>query len=172
VSIFIDTLRAAEDNGFGIVAYKELSPYQVFLVNVINDQVNFNDSAATRVRTDTQITVGTGVGLNLNPHIQYLVKMDTNQVSVLAGAALTDMEIMLGPLAFPYNTGYQSGGFDPANFQPGPTSANNTQIYVHILGEGMNQINGNYFKVNEVVLNGMDNIFYYVKLTAIQDVIS
>jgi len=171
MATFIDTIRAAQDNGFGIVAYKELSNFQVYLVNVVNDAVNFDDSPAGRQRTDTRITVGAAIAPNLNPHVQYLTKMDTNQVSVLAGAALTDMELMLGPLAYPYDTGYQTGGYDPASFQPGPTAAQNTQIYVLVKGQGLNQANGNYFKVKEVVLNGMDNIFYYVRLTAIQDVI-
>lgn len=168
---FIDTIRAAADNGVGIVAYKELSDFEVYLVNVTNDQVNFNDSDASRTRVDTRITVGSAIGTNLNPHVSYITKMDEFTTSVLAGGALTDMELMLGPLIFPYDTGYQTGGYSPSNFQPGPTSAKNTQIYVHLIGDGLNQANGNYFKVKEVVLNGMDNTFYYVKLTAIQDVI-
>lgn len=168
---FIDTLRAAADNGFGVIAATSLSPNQVFVVNIVNDQINFDDNPSNRLRTDTQIFVGSGIAPNLNPHTQYLTKFDNNQVDVLAGAALTDMQIMLGPLAYPYNTGYQIGGFDPANFQPGPTGASNTQIYIHIIGGGFNQANGNYFKVAEVVLNGMDNIFYYVRLISISDVI-
>lgn len=165
----VDSLRAAADNGFAIVSQVGLSGIQVYLVKITNDQVNFDDTASSRVRINTRITVGsTG---NNNPHVQYLTKFDTNQVDVLSGASLTDMDVMLGPLAYPYNTGFQAGGTDPSVFQPGPASVNNTQIYVQLTGPGFNQANGNYFKVREVVLSGMDNIFYYVRLTSISDVI-
>ena len=167
---FIDTIRAAQDNGFGIVAATELSPYQISIVNITNDQVNFDDVASGKVRVETPLTVGSAVGPNLNPHIEYLTKFDSNEVSVLAGGALQDIEIMLGPLAFPYDTGFQTGGIDPALFAPARTPASNTQVYVHITGIGFNQTNGNYFKIKEVTLNGMDNIFYYVRLTSISDV--
>lgn len=168
---FIDTIRAAQDNGVGIIAFKEMSNYKVFLVTVTNDQTNYDDTSASRIRTNTRLTVGSGVASNLNPQIQYIQKRDLNQTSILSGGALTEMELMIGPIAFPYNTGYQSGGIDPAVFQPGPTSNKNTSIYIQLTGFGMNQANGNYFKIKEIVLNGMDNVFYYVQIVAIEDVI-
>ena len=172
MSTFIDSIRAAADNAAGIIAAKEMSNYEITLVNVINDQVNFDDSSSTRIRTDTRLTVGNAVGTNLNPHIHYLpYKTINNGINILSGAALTNMELMLGPLIFPYDAGYQKGGIDPSLFQPGPTAANNTSIYVKIMGLGLNQVNGNYFNITEVVLSGMDNTFYYVKLSGILDVI-
>ena len=169
---FIDSIRAAADNAAGIIAAKEMSNYQVTLVNVVEDQVDFDSSAAARTRTDTLITVGNAIGPNLNPHVHYMnYKTVNNGINVLSGAALTNMELMLGPLIFPYNAGYQTGGIDPALFQPGPTAAHNTSIYVKVTGLGLNQANGNYFRVDEVVLSGMDNTFYYVKLVGIMGVI-
>lgn len=179
---FIDGLRAAADNGLQVVSQKSMNGYKIYLVNIIDDQINFDDTASARVRTDTRITVGQGFlsyapgDGYLNPHIQYVTKGDFlsnfgNGTMALGGGALTDMEIILGPLVFPYVSEYQAGGFDPALFQPGPTAAANTQIYVHILGLGLNQANGNYFKVQEVALAGMDNVYYYVRLTALSDVI-
>jgi hypothetical protein len=167
---FIDSVRAAADNGYGVIALKELSAYNIYLTTVSNDVVSFDSNKSSRARSDVRITVGAGVGQNLNPHIQYLTKADTNGVSVLSGGSLTDMEILLGPLALPYNTGYQVGGFDASNFQPTNQSAH-TSIYVHITGFGMNVSNGNYFTVKEIVLNGMDNIFYYVRLKSTSNVI-
>lgn len=168
---FIDSLRAAADNGLGVVAAKQLNAFTVNLVIITNDQINFDDSPSTRVRTNVPIFVGQAVGSNLYPHVQYMEKQDKNQTLVLSGAALTDMELVMGPLAFPYDTGYQTGGFDPSNFQPGPSSNSSTQIYVWLQGDGLNAANGNYYKVKEIALAGLDNVTYYVRLESISDVI-
>jgi hypothetical protein len=168
---FIDSLRAAADNGLGVVAATSLSPYTCTVVTVSNDQVNFDDATNTRVRVDTPIYVGSGVGPNLNPHVQYLEKWTADATTVLSARALMDLQMMMGPIVYPYNTGYQSGGFNTSNFAPNTITPKAVQVYVWLQGPGLNPINGNYFKVIDIVLNGMDNIFYYVKLQAIQDVV-
>lgn len=174
----IDSLRYAADNGNTAVALTSLSAFKCYLVSITGDQVGFNDTASNKVRTDTRLTVGKGFIATapgdgfLNPHISYISKYnDKTGTTVLSGAGLTAMDLMMGPFALPYNTGFASGGLDPAVFQPGPTSASNTNIYVHIFGLGLNTNNGNYYRVKEIVLGGLDNIQYYVRLSAVSDVI-
>ena len=172
-------LKFSTDYTIAIPSILGVAEYPVYLVNITNGIVSHNDVGASRVRTDTRILVADGYRAYaaqdgyLNPVVKVIPKVE-NQTIILAGASLTGLEVMLGPLVFPYSlplTG-QSGGFDPSLFQPGNNSNNlNTQIYVHIFGLGLNKAVGNYFKVSEIVLQGMSNICYKVRLTGIEDVI-
>lgn len=167
---FIDNIRFATDSGQGILAQKEMSSYQCSLVQIFSPTVSFDDSAGG-TRLETPLYVGAPIGPNLNPHIQYLVKMDNNGVSVLSAAALTEMELMMGPIVFPYTVGNVSGGYDPSIFNGTINKDSHLNVFVRIKGIGLNPDNGNYFKVKEVVLNGMDSTFYYVKLIGVSDVV-
>jgi hypothetical protein len=168
-----DYYRLAADNGIGTVAFSGLNGFGITLVTITNDVINFDDTGIGRIRVNLPLYVGTNLFPNLNPHIQYAAEngLGHNSVLVLSGAAMTDLELLIGPLVFPYNVYGKCGGINPAIFQPGPTAAKSTQIYIQVTGLGLNQANGNYFKIKEIVLSGMDNIFYYIRIVSISDVI-
>lgn len=166
-------LRYSFDFISGYQSVLGLAPYKVYLTKIVNDHIAFNDPDGTAVRTDTRILVadgyrkyaGTSDGY-LNPPIKQL---DASQL-IISGGALTNNELILGPLVLPYTQFGVSLGTDPQIFQTFSNANNNTQLWIWIQGPGLNAANGNYFAIKEVLLDPMVNISYTVKLEATSNV--
>ena len=84
-----------------------------------------------------------------------------------------ESEWLLGPIVFPYSAtdiygNYITGGTDPNLFYP--IVAGNLNIFVQLLGPGLNPNNGAYFTIEEVVLGKGFNISYQLRLKATGEV--
>ena len=169
----IQAYRLAEDKAQLASCLMGNNPYQANLITITNDQINFDDPVNTRIRNNRRITVADGY-LSFAPYDGYLnpyVKSAKADTLVLSANTLTDMEAILGPLVFPYIIGTISGGIDSNVFYPLDGTNNNTQIYIQLIGPGLNTTNGNYFKISEIILSGMDSTYYHLRLTSISDVV-
>jgi hypothetical protein len=150
-----------------------VATYQVNLITIINDQVNYDDPTNTRVATSNRITVADGYRdySSGDGYLNPMVKDANGQTLVLSGGSIVDMEVILGPLVFPYYENNFAGGLDSGLFYPLLNTANNVQVFIQLMGPGLNEVNGNFFKVKEVVLNAMSNIYFKLRLTGTSVVI-
>src|SRR5271166_3804021 len=96
-------IRNYIDLADGVVASLGLAPYAIYLTQIVNDHVAYNDPDGYAVRTDTRITVKScycnccgadGYDGYLNPPI----RQKEGQQLVISNGALTANEFILGPL--------------------------------------------------------------------------
>lgn len=171
-----DSLRFAEDicNVNDVLLSQDQKP--IFLVTIVNDQINFDSDSTQRIISSQRITIGDGYSLFVSqqyspydgykyPRIQQL----SDSVMVLANGQLTDMTILVGSICFPYDFNGIIGGLDPlATFQPPQGTNSNIEVYLQIFGLGL-PTNVNYFKIKEIVLSGkniQEGICYKVMAVA------
>lgn len=146
-----------------------LAPFKIYLTKIVNDHIAFNDPDNTAVRTDTRLLIADGYRTYSGTSDGYLnppLKQRYGQQIIISAGALTNNELVLGPLTLPYTMFGTSGGIDPNLFQTFNTGNNNTQLFVWIQGPGLNSTNGNYFSIKEVIIEPMVNICYSVLLEA------
>lgn len=160
-----DQLRYAEDQCNVADCLLSNNPYHVYLTVITTAGSPRPGVTGTRVRTDTRLTIGQGF-LSFAPEDGYLnpafVRRDGMQV-VLSGGRLQDVEYLVGPIVYPFAVGSITGGFDTSNFQP-TVDIGNTQVYIHIFGPGLDQVNGSYFQIKEIQTE--TDIFYHLVITS------
>jgi hypothetical protein len=161
----INAYRYAEDQTQVASCLMGNNPYQVNLVTITNASINYNAPTTGRTRTSIRLTVGAlwGGYLSYAPGDGYLnppiINTEDNNV-VLAQQSITDMKWLLGPIVFPYTVNTVSGGTDANLFYPALASNTNTQIYIQLLGPGLNPNHGVYCKIKEVILDNGNDIWY------------
>ncbi len=153
-------LRYAEDQCNVADCLLSNNPYQIYLTVVTTAGAPRPGVGGTRVRQpDVRITIGQGY-LPYAPGDGFLnpsfVRQDGKQI-VLSGGRLQDVTYLVGPIVYPFAVGSITGGYDTSNFQP-TVDVGNTQVYLHIFGHGMDQVNGNYFTIEEIITE--TDIFY------------
>jgi len=176
VSPIIEALRFAEDNDMVSDCIIGNNPYQVNLITIVNAQRSVGQSSGLGTRTSQRITVAAAFDgyLSFSDGDGYLNPPAWNlrsKTPLLAGQAFTEMEWMVGPLVYPYLVGGVAGGTDANIFYP--TTLGNVNIYVQLLGPGLNPIDGQYFKIQEVVLDNKTddiNIHYHLRLIGTNEV--
>jgi hypothetical protein len=164
------SFRYSEDFTLAIPSILGVAPYQVWLVNIINDQISFNQTNSLRVETRKRILVADGYRSYapndgyLNPMIEQL----DNRTIVISNGQLDADTLLLGPIVFPYILNGFSGGIDPlSTFQPPRSINSNQQIYIQILGNGL-ATTGNYFRVDTILLKeSLFQLSYRVLLKSI-----
>lgn len=161
-------LRYALDFGAGpVTSIVGITQYQVWLINVTNDPIGFDDASNQRSVTQTRLTVADGyrtyaVGDGyLNPRVR---QVDGEQL-LISNGQITAQKLMLGPFVFPYTVNGFSGGIDPVKFQPAIGNTNSTEIYIQLRGPALSP-KSNFFEVKKIVLLGMNNIAYRLELEA------
>jgi hypothetical protein len=144
-----------------------VAQYKVYLVQVVNDQIDFNDTAASRVVSSTRLLVADGYRDYATPdgYLNPTIQQEFGAQLVLSNGQFVDAVLLLGPLVFPYTANGFSGGIDPLILQPAIGSNNNIQIYIQIQGLGLNP-KGNFFDVKEIRIADMGNLSYYAVLSA------
>jgi len=162
------------DQSLAVESINGVCPNQVNLINITGAQRAVGDTSGLGTRTVTRITVGGMFGgyLSYAAGDGYLNPPTINKyskTSVLAAQLLTEMEWILGPITYPYSLNGFTGGTDSNLFFP--ISNSNVSIYVQILGPALNPVNGMFFKVQGVMLGASDNISYYLRLDAVDEVV-
>lgn len=157
--------RYAMDKGLAIPSMLGVSQYSVYITTVTNDQVDINDVDSNRLVTSTRLLISDGYRSYaagdgyLNPMIQ----QEMGEQLIISNGKLTANKLKLGPLVFPYTLNGLSSGIDPNLFQPAIGSNTNVSVYVQVKGLGLNP-NTNFFTIEEIVIDGMDNLSYEVIL--------
>lgn len=167
-------LRFGEDTANGADPTIGECPYQVFLVTQANASVDYDtlyNGPAPLQLTRILIADGYRVNLAIPPSDGYLYPMvieeDTNVLMASQGN-LTTKHVLLGPLVLPYSINGINGGTDPAIFSPGLNGNENLQYWMLLIGPGIIGGNGqgNYYDIDEIRLDLMNNINYYLLLSA------
>ena len=155
-------LSFAEDQTNAVDCIISENTKAVYVVQITNDQVAFNDTSAARVVSSNRITIADGyrpyVATDdtpfdgyLNPYVRQLTP---SEVKVLSPGQLSSNMFLVGPILFPYTFNSHSYGLDPLLiFQPAIGNNNNNQVYVQIFGVGLPSTS-NYFAVKQIVLAG------------------
>lgn len=158
-----DIKRWAEDQCNVVDCLQGQNLKKVQAVYITGDQVQFDDTGASRVVTTQLITIADGYrSYSQGDGFLYpRVNQKSGKVSRLAGAELSHNEVLVGPICFPYQVNTMSGGLDPvAVFQPTVGS-----IHLQITNIGFPS-DISFFSIDEVMLTGkgiQEGISYYLK---------
>ncbi len=160
-------MRYAMDFMLAVPSVIGVSEYSIYLINVINDQIGFNDTSINEVITETRLLVADGYRTYAagDGYLNPCIKQETGQNLVLSNGQLTTNKLILGPLVFPYTCNNFSGGLDSMIFQPPVGTNSNQQIFIQIRGNALSP-NGNYFDVEEINIADMGGLSYYLVLKA------
>jgi hypothetical protein len=165
----IDSLRMANDYATTATCVIGEAAYEVNLITIINDQINFNDSITTPGRTVSikRLTIADGYRGFVTPdgYMNVPVKQVDGEQLLLSGGIITNQLLILGPISFPYTAGHVSGGIDPNVFQPPRGSSGNTQIFIQLQGQSLSS-NGNFFEIKQIMLSHMATVCYNLLLQA------
>lgn len=159
--------RFSMDQTLSTTSIQGVTPYQVWLIQIANDIVNYDDNTLNKTVIQTRITVGNLLAVYsaedgfLNP----IVTQENGENLVLSGGQITDNIILLGPLVYPYKVNQYSGGTNSQIFQPQNDATNNTQVFVQLRGDSLSP-KGNFFEVKEIKIDDMGGISYQVVLKA------
>jgi hypothetical protein len=153
--------RYAMDFSLAVTNIVAVTPYQVYLINIVNDQIDITDTSANRVVTQTRILMADGYRsyAPFDGYLNPIVQQEDGSQLVLSNGQLTSNKIMVGPIVFPYTLNNFSGGTDIQLFQPSIGNNNNTQIYIQIRGDALSP-KGNFFDIKEAVISDMGGLSY------------
>jgi hypothetical protein len=169
----IQALRLAEDYANAVDVILGECPYRVFLVEAVDASVDL-DTIGNIAPTPSyqRITIADGYRsyLAVAPSDGYMypqVVEKRTSVLLASQAVFSSKEVYIGPLVLPYVLGTKSGGTDPAIFSPPPNSTN-LQYWINITGPGIlgGDGLGSYYDIKEVKLDAMNNINYFLVITA------
>lgn len=153
-----------------VLAYTSIigvTPYQVYVVQIKNDQIDINDTDSARIVSSTRITVADGYRSYAAPdgYLNPILAQDKTKGEqlIISNGKLTANRLLLGPLVFSYTANNFSGGIDPQLFQPAIGSNNNLTVYVQIQGPGLSPT-GNFFTIDEIAIDSMSGLSYQVIL--------
>lgn len=151
-----------------------VAPYICNLVTKTGAQRSVGQTSGLGTITTTRLLVGAMFDgyFSFAPNDGYLnplVRDVNGEVAILSAQTLTEMEWMLGPLVFPYQAtdiygNAITGGTDANLFFPSTPEIN---VYIQLLGPGLNPTYGAYFKVQEVVLSKAFNVSYKLRMIAL-----
>ncbi len=166
-------LRLAEDYANAVDCILGECQYKVFLATAVNANIDIDTIGnAPPTPTYQRITIADGYRayLAVPPSDGYLnpqVVEKRTSVLLASQAVFSSKEVYIGPLVLPYTLGTKSGGTDPAIFSPPPNSTN-LQYWINIVGPGIlgGDGLGSYYDIKEVKLDAMNNINYFVVITA------
>ena len=159
------SFRYAMDFTLAQTSILGVTPYSVYVIQIVNDQIDISDTDGYRAVTETRVLIADGYRPYsagdgyLNP----IVTQELGQQLIISNGQLTSNSIELGPIVFPYTQNNFSGGTDSQLFQPAIGSYNNVQVYVQLRGVGLAP-NGNYFDVDQIVISDMGGLSYRVIL--------
>lgn len=144
----ISPLRFAIDVTQATEAVMGLHKFAVEVITITNTGGIRPGVGGTRVRTDYRLSIGpidffappANSDGYLNPSFQQVSGRDV----ILSGNLLTNKDFKLGPLVYPYDTGFYEGGIDILLTNP-PMQNNNLQLYFKVTGVGVPE-SGWYFK--------------------------
>lgn len=152
---------------------------QVFVVQVLNSQIGYNDTGASKIVNTTRITIADGyrafVAQDDTPFDGYLYpcvrQLSPAETKILANGQLSTNMFLVGPILFPYTYNGNSYGLDPlATFQPSISGNSNQQMYVQLFGVGL-PTTTNLYAVKQIVLTGkgiLPGLSYKVLIEAAQ----
>jgi hypothetical protein len=156
----IDAIRFARDFGQTANCFIGKNSYIVNLIVVSSDQIGVFDNNNARLVSSQRITIGDSStfpdGYNKSlPNDGYanpFVEVIGGSIAVLGSGQLTMSKLKVGPLVYPYNLGFATGGYDPiSDFSPPDGSATNIQVYFQVLGVGL-AASANIFKLSSIIL--------------------
>ncbi len=155
----IDPIRFAIDVTQATEAMMGLHKFAVEIITITNAGGTRPGVGGTRVRTDYRVSIGpvdffASDDGYLNPSFQQVSGRDI----VLSGNLLTNKDFKLGPIVYPYDTSFYTGGIDIKLTNPDMQS-NNLQLYFKVTGEGVPS-SGWYFK--RIWGQEDSNLSYYV----------
>jgi hypothetical protein len=144
-----------------------VTPYQVYLIQIDNDLVNFDDTTTNKQVTTTRILIADGYRnyAALDGYLNPIVTQENGENLVLSNGQIVANTIVVGPIVFPYTQNGFSGGTDAQIFQPPIGTNNNLQIYLQIQGVALSP-SGNFFQVKEMKIAGMSGLSYQLVCTA------
>jgi hypothetical protein len=151
-----NALKYAEDMTNVVDCLLAQNRKKVNLVNIISDQINYNDTTTNKTVIITRIVIADGYRSYappdgyLNPRVELAKSVG---ILVSSNGQLTDNMFVVGSLVFPYTLNGFSGGLDPIVFQPASERASNIQTYLQIFGLGLSPT-GNFFQIKEILLSG------------------
>lgn len=157
-----DSLRYAEDQTNAVDCLLSQNQKAIWLVQVTNDQIGFNDPQNARTVAKTRITIADGyrawTASLLSPYDGYLyprIEQVSAHIQGLSHNQLSDIVVRIGSLVLPYNYNGLVAGYDPLDvFLPKQAgSATNQAIYLQIFGFGL-PATANYFSIKEIILSG------------------
>ena len=137
-----------------------VTPYEVFLVEITNDQVSFDATDASRIVDETRILIADGYRsyAALDGYLNPIVRQENGENLFLSAGQLTSDMIAVGPIVFPYFWNNFSGGTDAQIFQP-PANSTNIQVYIQIRGVALSP-SGNFFDVKQMQISDMGGLSY------------
>lgn len=173
-----DQLCFAEDIGNAANATVGENPYKCYLITSSGGSIDIDTLANIASVNALRIVVGPNDGYNINSiflnpnsdgYNNPIVKEIKTRVLQASGGSLTTRAVQVGPIVFPYNTGFNTGGIDPHSFEP---VGNVQSIYVQIVGPGAigNNNQGHTYTVSEVRLDKMSDLCYYLILTSVSGI--
>lgn len=144
-----------------------VTPNSVYIVEVTNDQIGFNDTSAARITKETRVLIADGYRSYAagDGYLNPIIEEPSGQSLVLSAGQLLNQTLQLGPIVFPYNWNNFAGGTDSNLFYPLVGSNKNVQIYVQIRGVGL-ALNSNFYDVDHMKIADMGGLSYYLMLNA------
>ena len=155
--------RYAMDFSLAVTNIVSVTPYSVYLINIVNDQVGLNDVDTNRVVTETRILLADGYRSYApgDGYLNPIVTQNFGEELILSNAQITANLILVGPIVYPYFWNNFHGGTDSQIFQPPSNGKVNTQIYIQIRGDSLST-DGNYFDIKEIKTKDMGGLSYYL----------
>jgi len=153
----IEYIRYAADSALVVPNLINLRP--VTTTMVVSSWSGSRQGLGTETITSTLLTNGPSDGYTCNPRYR---QVTAKEIAVSNGL-LRDRDVVVGPLVFPYNVDFAQGGFNPLNWAPQATGAN--EIYFLLQGPDI-PLTGVRYKLLHTVTD--KNVMYrlYLRSTA------
>ena len=158
-------MRYAMDFTLAQTSIVGVTPYSVYVYQILNDQVDISDTDGYRVVLKERILIADGYRTyaSQDGYLNPIVTQEMGESLLVSNGQITSNIIILGPLVFPYTANNFTGGIDTAIFQPPILDNNNIQVYVQLRGDALSP-KGNFFDVDEIKTADMGGLSYYVVL--------
>ena len=154
----LDNIRFATDLVLATPNALGLRNFVVTLTSIVEAGASRPGFGGTKTTTQTVVQ-------NLGTVNVRLREVSTKDI-FMSGGLLQDKDVVIGPIVYPYDTGTVTGGTAFSIWEP-PVSADATQLFIKITGEGLYP-SGSFFK--KIHADTSKNITYkiYLRNTGIQ----
>lgn len=125
----LDYITYASDVGLSVPQEINLRPYTILLET--HTWSGARQGLGNEIVSSVSAVNGPISGIPL-PQCTPRVRQVTTREVALSGGFLRDRDLNIGPISYPYNVTFDSGGTDPLLFQP--AIANNIEFYITLDG--------------------------------------